>query len=275
MIATGPSDHETDHRTQLGIFRDEKQQIYMSSFPVPLVNTSESAQNLIHDYGQNYFSQQVAKENGQMKTGLTNVAQETRSFMFESHFQLVPNNPIHEMFVMNSIRNLTRTKLVRKSPAPQPIQHQVDVDLHLIAQQLIATTKQQSSVTLSTSKPEKIEKTKKTKYNKKPKSSQVCSNCLIDNSPLWRSGPGGCKLCNKCGLYWKRYGKNRPLENINPASVISDLLAQLASKATVDIPTSESDDDEINMIVDRENIRKAITSDDACGVTPDTDTEQM
>lgn len=46
-----------------------------------------------------------------------------------------------------------------------------------------------------------------------PKSKHTkCSNCATDNTPLWRKGADGNTLCNKCGVYWKRHSKNRPLE---------------------------------------------------------------
>lgn len=49
-----------------------------------------------------------------------------------------------------------------------------------------------------------------------PKSSscrqQNCSNCHADKTPLWRKGADGNTLCNKCGLYWSRHGKHRPIK---------------------------------------------------------------
>jgi len=38
-----------------------------------------------------------------------------------------------------------------------------------------------------------------------------CSNCNTDNTPLWRKGPDGNTLCNKCGVYWKRHNRDRPI----------------------------------------------------------------
>jgi uncharacterized Zn finger protein (UPF0148 family) len=46
-----------------------------------------------------------------------------------------------------------------------------------------------------------------------PKSKHIkCSNCATENTPLWRKGADGNTLCNKCGVYWKRHNKNRPIE---------------------------------------------------------------
>jgi hypothetical protein len=41
---------------------------------------------------------------------------------------------------------------------------------------------------------------------------QSCSNCHVDKTPLWRKGADGNTLCNKCGLYWSRHGKHRPIK---------------------------------------------------------------
>jgi len=39
-----------------------------------------------------------------------------------------------------------------------------------------------------------------------------CSNCYTVDSPIWRKGPNDDKLCNKCGLYWSRHNKHRPIQ---------------------------------------------------------------
>ncbi|CAG8485080.1 7857_t:CDS:2 [Diversispora eburnea] len=39
-----------------------------------------------------------------------------------------------------------------------------------------------------------------------------CSNCNTTDTPCWR-GPEGGKLCNKCGLYLKQHGNQRPISS--------------------------------------------------------------
>jgi len=41
--------------------------------------------------------------------------------------------------------------------------------------------------------------------------SAKCSNCAAEQTPLWRKGADGKTLCNKCGLYWSRHNKHRPV----------------------------------------------------------------
>ncbi|OBZ90840.1 Nitrogen regulatory protein areA [Choanephora cucurbitarum] len=38
-----------------------------------------------------------------------------------------------------------------------------------------------------------------------------CTNCLTENTPLWRRNPQGQPLCNACGLFLKLHGTVRPL----------------------------------------------------------------
>jgi len=42
--------------------------------------------------------------------------------------------------------------------------------------------------------------------------SAKCSNCAAEQTPLWRKGADGKTLCNKCGLYWSRHNKHRPVK---------------------------------------------------------------
>ncbi|KII73565.1 Transcriptional regulatory protein GAT1 [Thelohanellus kitauei] len=39
-----------------------------------------------------------------------------------------------------------------------------------------------------------------------------CLNCGTQNSLIYRMGPNGELLCNQCGLYFRLYGVNRPLD---------------------------------------------------------------
>ncbi|KAL0487235.1 nitrogen regulatory protein [Acrasis kona] len=50
-----------------------------------------------------------------------------------------------------------------------------------------------------------------TTTTKSAMSKNGCTNCHTEKSPIWRKGPSNSKLCNKCGLYWKRYSKQRPM----------------------------------------------------------------
>ncbi|KAG2392422.1 hypothetical protein C9374_012674 [Naegleria lovaniensis] len=43
-----------------------------------------------------------------------------------------------------------------------------------------------------------------------PSARTSCANCHATESPVWRKGNKDDILCNKCGLYRLRYGKNRP-----------------------------------------------------------------
>lgn len=47
-----------------------------------------------------------------------------------------------------------------------------------------------------------------------PGNTNGCSNCNVTVSPLWRKGDGKL-LCNKCGIYWHRYGRHRPIRNLD------------------------------------------------------------
>lgn len=49
-----------------------------------------------------------------------------------------------------------------------------------------------------------------TSPNSFPTQRQACANCQATESPVWRKGNHDEMLCNKCGLYRLRYGKNRP-----------------------------------------------------------------
>eukprot|EP01119_Soliformovum_irregulare_P025216 TRINITY_DN9278_c0_g1_i1.p1 TRINITY_DN9278_c0_g1~~TRINITY_DN9278_c0_g1_i1.p1 ORF type:complete len:125 (-),score=22.29 TRINITY_DN9278_c0_g1_i1:264-638(-) len=41
----------------------------------------------------------------------------------------------------------------------------------------------------------------------------TCENCKAQTAPTKRKGPHGTQtLCNACGIYWRRYSKNRPPE---------------------------------------------------------------
>ncbi|KAL0477270.1 suppressor of ferric uptake SFU1 [Acrasis kona] len=40
-----------------------------------------------------------------------------------------------------------------------------------------------------------------------------CSHCSTSDTPLWRKGPTGDRLCNRCGVYWRRHQHLRPLDN--------------------------------------------------------------
>jgi hypothetical protein len=59
------------------------------------------------------------------------------------------------------------------------------------------------------------------KKTRKLNPSGECTNCKTVKSPIWRKGPNNSKLCNKCGLYWKRYNKQRPLELEKPVEFSS------------------------------------------------------
>ncbi|KAL0481232.1 GATA-binding factor [Acrasis kona] len=48
-------------------------------------------------------------------------------------------------------------------------------------------------------------------HGNRNKTGNRCSNCNTDNTPLWRKGADGNTLCNKCGVYWKRHNKDRPI----------------------------------------------------------------
>lgn len=37
-----------------------------------------------------------------------------------------------------------------------------------------------------------------------------CCNCRATNSLLWRKGPDGKKMCNPCGIKYKKHGTDRP-----------------------------------------------------------------
>ncbi len=39
---------------------------------------------------------------------------------------------------------------------------------------------------------------------------RICANCQDSEPPQWRSGSNGEVLCNACGIFRSRYGKNRP-----------------------------------------------------------------
>lgn len=66
-------------------------------------------------------------------------------------------------------------------------------------------------------------KRKKPSIRTNKKRHVCCSNCAVQESPLWRKGAEGKVLCNKCGLYWSRHGENRPtnLERINRKKSVS------------------------------------------------------
>jgi len=53
---------------------------------------------------------------------------------------------------------------------------------------------------------------KKQLQGKMSASYRECSNCYTSDSPIWRKGPNDDKLCNKCGLYWSRHNKHRPIQ---------------------------------------------------------------
>jgi hypothetical protein len=41
-----------------------------------------------------------------------------------------------------------------------------------------------------------------------------CTHCATTDTPLWRKGPGDKRLCNRCGVYWKRHGTLPPLRQL-------------------------------------------------------------
>ncbi|KAL0480270.1 hypothetical protein AKO1_007076 [Acrasis kona] len=41
---------------------------------------------------------------------------------------------------------------------------------------------------------------------------KVCSHCSTSDTPLWRKGPNDQRLCNRCGVYWKRHNTMREVE---------------------------------------------------------------
>ncbi|OAA61858.1 siderophore transcription factor [Niveomyces insectorum RCEF 264] len=68
-------------------------------------------------------------------------------------------------------------------------------------------------------------------------SGQVCSNCGITRTPLWRRSPQGAIICNACGLYQKARNTARPSylkrsANPNPAGSGGSLRARKTPDAT-------------------------------------------
>lgn len=43
----------------------------------------------------------------------------------------------------------------------------------------------------------------------------LCSNCQVRDTPLWRRLATGETVCNACGLYYKLHGSHRPLNKAN------------------------------------------------------------
>ncbi|KAI9345647.1 hypothetical protein BDR26DRAFT_893355 [Obelidium mucronatum] len=55
----------------------------------------------------------------------------------------------------------------------------------------------------------------------------TCFNCGATSTPLWRrTADRKNNLCNACGLYYKQYQTNRPVKNINQASVAEETGAE-------------------------------------------------
>ncbi|KAL0478145.1 GATA-type transcription factor [Acrasis kona] len=140
-----------------------------------------------------------------------------------AQFQLQPNNTNHERLVLNSIRILSRPKLKSISP-----------DVQVIS---VHNTSLESSIsTIPTDEPDAL-KPKLRTGRKSRTLNNKCANCGVGSSPLWRSGPGSSKLCNKCGLYWKRYNKDRPInqrEVMNEAQAgvwHAEALAEMSDKS--------------------------------------------
>ncbi|CAK7228188.1 GATA type transcriptional activator of nitrogen-regulated proteins [Sporothrix eucalyptigena] len=62
-------------------------------------------------------------------------------------------------------------------------------------------------------------------------SGQVCSNCGITRTPLWRRSPQGAIICNACGLYQKARNTARPSYLKRPPTTGSSTGAPRARKA--------------------------------------------
>lgn len=73
----------------------------------------------------------------------------------------------------------------------------------------------------------------------------VCSNCNTTDTPMWRRGgdDGKVLLCNKCGLFWARHNKLRPLKVLrrrkrkSPARIDSEKSSKTQSDNLVHINT--------------------------------------
>lgn len=39
-----------------------------------------------------------------------------------------------------------------------------------------------------------------------PRQPKICACCHIQNTPMWREGRHGTRLCNACGIRWQKYG---------------------------------------------------------------------
>jgi hypothetical protein len=80
------------------------------------------------------------------------------------------------------------------------------------------------------SKDEKTGEEKKEEVkNSDDEGRRCCSHCSTEDTPLWRKGPNGDRLCNRwydntqctnyvsSGVYWRRHSHLRPLENASTA----------------------------------------------------------
>jgi len=64
----------------------------------------------------------------------------------------------------------------------------------------------------TTSTPTKSEFDNEVVKNSSDDERKCCSHCSTEETPLWRKGPNGDRLCNRCGVYWRRHNNLRPLD---------------------------------------------------------------
>ncbi|KAL0484480.1 GATA factor SREP [Acrasis kona] len=147
-----------------------------------------------------------------------------------------PNIPSNEVHFSQQPQNSFYTQNFPYSVAythTEPQEH-AHPDVQVIS---VHNTSLESSIsTIPTDEPDAL-KPKLRTGRKSRTLNNKCANCGVGSSPLWRSGPGSSKLCNKCGLYWKRYNKDRPInqrEVMNEAQAgvwHAEALAEMSDKS--------------------------------------------
>jgi hypothetical protein len=146
---------------------------------------------------------------------------EQKKSTFDTGFKLVPNNPQHESQVLAAIRYLSRPR-TKKHPVHRflaetdptantqtiPSIPQVkDVLAPSLAkiQKTASPVKYVAPPTPNVTPVQPPTLIRRSEKKKKPKQTIKqntgteikCGNCMESDSPLWRSGPNGIKLCNK------------------------------------------------------------------------------